>query len=153
MASSDTEEKAYMEGFRDGRRAMAASVARRLFGLKSEKEIAFITGLSLEDIANIRAEEEARRLQIEAELASDPMDGLTFLRDVALSGTALVEPTFVKTVRDKLGLTQAALAKKLGVHENTVGSWETSELPVRIRKTTYEHLLFLIGGEKQEQDS
>ena len=147
--AANFEEKAYMEGFRDGRKAMAASVARRLFGLKPEKEI----GLSLEELANIRAEEDARRIQTETELATDPMDGLTFLRDVALSGTALVEPSFVKTVRDTLGLTQAALAKKLGVHENTVGSWETSELPVRIRKATYEHLLFLLGGENQEQDS
>lgn len=151
MATSDTEEKAYMEGFRDGRRAMVASVARRLFGLKSEKEIAFITGLSPEELASIRAEEEERRIQTETELAAYPMEGLTFLRDVALSGTALVEPSFVKTVRVTLGLTQAALAKKLGVHENTVGSWETSELPVRIRKATYEQLLFLLG--KSEHSS
>lgn len=149
MATSDTEEKAYMEGFRDGRRAMAASVARRLFGLKSEKEIAFITGMSPEELDSIRAEEEERRIQ--TELAAYPMEGLTFLRDVALSGTALVEPSFVKTVRVTLGLTQVALAKKLGVHENTVGSWETSELPVRIRKATYEQLLFLLG--KSEHSS
>lgn len=145
--AANFEEKAYMEGFRDGRKAMAASVARRLFGLKSDKEIAFITGLSLDELANIRAEEDARRIQSEVE--QDSMDGLTFLRDVALSGTALVEPSFVKTVRDTLGITQAGLAKKLGVHENTVGSWETSELPVRIRKATYEHLLFLLGEQKK----
>lgn len=150
MLTSNTEEKAYMEGFRDGRKAMAASVARRLFGLKSEKEIAFITGLSHEELSNIRKEEEARHVLVDSELASDTIDGLTFLRDVALSGTALVEPSFVKTLRNTLGLTQAALAKKLGIHENTVGSWETSELPVRIRKSTYEHLLFLLGEEKQD---
>jgi ribosome-binding protein aMBF1 (putative translation factor) len=151
MATSNPEEKAYMEGFRDGRRAMAASVARRLFGMKSDKEISFITSLSVEELQSLRTEENARRAIFEAEQSELPMEGLTFLRDVAQSGTALVEPSFVRTVRNTLGLTQAALAKKLGVHENTVGSWETSELPVRIRKATYEQLLFLIGEQKKSE--
>lgn len=148
LANSD--EKAYMEGFRDGRTSMAASVARRLFGLKSDREIAFITGLNAEDLAKIREEEESRKNTVEEEQASYSLEGLKFLRDVALSGTALVEPTFVRMVRDTLKLTQASFARKLGVHENTVCSWETSDLPVRIRKATYEQLLYLLGTHNEE---
>lgn len=37
----------------------------------------------------------------------------------------------VRRIRRQLGLTQAALAERLGVAANTVARWERDELPVR----------------------
>ncbi len=37
----------------------------------------------------------------------------------------------LRRIRKRLGLTQAALAKRLGVRPNTVARWERNELPIR----------------------
>lgn len=37
----------------------------------------------------------------------------------------------IKTYRDKFGITQEALAKHLGVAENTVARWERGEMPIQ----------------------
>ena len=37
----------------------------------------------------------------------------------------------LRRIRKRLGLTQAALAKRLGVAPNTVARWERNELPIR----------------------
>ena len=37
----------------------------------------------------------------------------------------------LKGIRKRLGLTQVALAKRIGVTGNTVARWERDELPIR----------------------
>ncbi len=37
----------------------------------------------------------------------------------------------LRRIRKRLGLTQAALAERLGVRPNTVARWERNELPIR----------------------
>ena len=39
----------------------------------------------------------------------------------------------LKAIRESLGLSQAALAEKLGVNANTVARWERNEVPIRER--------------------
>ena len=37
----------------------------------------------------------------------------------------------LKRIRKRLGLTQSALAERLGVSPNTVARWERNEVPIR----------------------
>ena len=37
----------------------------------------------------------------------------------------------MRTIRKRLGLTQAELAKQIGVTGNTLARWERDELPIR----------------------
>ncbi len=37
----------------------------------------------------------------------------------------------LRRIRKRLGLTQAALAERLGVSPNTVARWERNEVPIR----------------------
>ena len=60
-----------------------------------------------------------------------------------IRGLALVEPNFVRVVRAASGLTQAQLARRLGVNERTVCEWETAPGPVRIKASSYERLAAL----------
>ena len=63
-----------------------------------------------------------------------------------LRGLALVEPNFVRIVRDARGLTQPALAKLLGVHPDTISDWESAPGPIRIKLASYRRLAQLGGG-------
>ena len=48
----------------------------------------------------------------------------------------------LKRLRKRLGLKQADLAEKVGVHANTLARWERDELPIR---PAMERLLKLVA--------
>jgi transcriptional regulator with XRE-family HTH domain len=50
----------------------------------------------------------------------------------------------VRRIRNQLGFTQEELAKKVGVHKNTVARWERNELS--IRESTARLLQFVASG-------
>ena len=120
----------YRQGFRDGRASMARSIAVKLTGSMPDEELASLLGLSPEELSEL--------LRAKAESPVAP---------VGASGIAahlrIVEPNFVRTLREARHMTQPAFAKLLGVHAHTICEWETSFVPVRIKAETYERLIRL----------
>ena len=51
----------------------------------------------------------------------------------------------LRAIRRRLGLSQAALAREVGVHSNTVARWEADEFPMRV---STERLIRRIAAEK-----
>lgn len=138
---------AYGEGFADGRKSMAASLVRKMAERLDDGQIAELTGLATSEVAALRnpaqedyAQDNAQELDAQTATADADAPQLTFLRESPLRGTALVEPRFVKIVRAVNGFTQARLAELLGVHPDTVSTWETAGAPVRMKTATYERL-------------
>ena len=153
LESSDTlsasrYDSAYGEGFLDGRKSMAESVSRKLLSLNtSSAEIAAITGLAISEVEALRfsdselppaASDSPENDSAEADADSD--GPFTILRENPAYGTTLVEPRFIRLLRDVNNMTQAKLAGILGVHERTVCAWETSTLPIRMKTATYLQL-------------
>jgi DNA-binding transcriptional regulator YiaG len=58
-------------------------------------------------------------------------------------------PQQVRTIRERLGLTQAQLAEALDVQPNTVARWERGELP--ISRVTEFALKYLQGTQKRRR--
>ena len=127
----------YLEGFAEGRRSMARSVALKLRGTMPDDEVASLVGLAPSELDALLAPPTPRP----EETAAAPRPAPAVLR-----GLALVEPNFVRIVRTARGLTQPALAKLLGVHPDTVSDWESSPGPVRIKLASYRRLAQLGGG-------
>lgn len=148
------DESIYMEGFKDGQRSMAIMVATRLLAIKDDDEISEITNLPKEDITSLRAsiDEGQNKEVVDAahEVREESESKLTYLRDTPSHGTALVEPSFVRIVRQKANLTQASLAKQIHVHENTVTNWETSSGPIRMKEENYRLLLSVLANTVEE---
>ena len=124
----------WMDGFAEGRRSMARSIALKLRGAMPDEELASLVGLDPAGLEALLAPPDPRP---EAPVASAP-SAPAFIR-----GLALVEPNFVRVVRTARGLTQEQLAKRLGVNERTVCEWETSPGPVRIKTSSYKRLAAL----------
>lgn len=124
----------WMEGFAEGRRSMARSIALKLRGSMPDEELASLVGLAPADLENLLAPPPDPHPEAPADAPAAP----AFIR-----GLALVEPNFVRVVRTARGLTQAELAKRLGVNERTVCEWETSDGPVRIKTSSYKRLAAL----------
>lgn len=120
----------YRQGFSDGRTSMARSIAVKLTGSMPDDELASLLGLSGEELVEL--------------LQNKPEEPLS---PVGASGIAahlrIVEPNFVRTLREARHLTQPAFAKLLGVHAHTICEWETSLVPVRIKAETYDRLIGL----------
>lgn len=53
----------------------------------------------------------------------------------------------MRTIRNKLGLTQKQLAEKLGTHWNTLARWERDEVPIR---EAVARLIRLTAAQQQE---
>lgn len=153
--SSTGYDDAYGEGFTDGRKSMAVSILKKLFPLYSDSELSDITGLSRAEIAGIRSPDEPKTSP-DSVTPSKPYDlspaPVSILRENPAYGTTLVEPSFVRLVRAVNGLTQARLAKKLGVHERTVCAWETADTPLRIKTATYELLLAISNPKNKDPE-
>ena len=130
---------AYGEGFADGRRSMALAVVRKLLPLHSDAALSDVTGLPAAEIAAIR-DPDAQTQAPAADAVRESDGPRLWSRDAPAHGTMLVEPGFVRLVRAAKGVTQAALAKRLGVHERTVCAWESADMPIRMRTATYEFL-------------
>ena len=124
----------WMEGFAEGRRSMARSIALKLRGSMPDEELASLVGLAPAGLESLLAPPPDPRPEAPADAPAAP----AFIR-----GLALVEPNFVRVVRTARGLTQAELAKRLGVNERTVCEWETSDGPVRIKTSSYKRLAAL----------
>ncbi len=126
----------YLQGFAEGRRSMARSIAVKLAGTMSDEEIASLVGLAPDELAALlepptpRPEEEAAEKSAPAPRA-------------VVRGLSLVEPVFVRTVRAARGFTQPELARILGVHPDTVSEWESAPGPVRIKEASYKKLAAL----------
>lgn len=137
---------AYGEGFADGRSSMATSVAKVLLDQMTDEAISEITGQTPATIAAMRSSTEANSTTADPsagspkEDASGATSSFSLVRENPISGTTLVEPSFVRLVRLVNNITQASLARELGVHERTVCLWETAEMPVRMKTTTYSKL-------------
>lgn len=127
----------YLEGFAEGRRSMARSVALKLRGSMPDDEVASLVGLAPAELDALLAPPTPRPEETAAAVRSAP---------APLRGLALVEPNFVRIVRTARGLTQPALAKLLGVHPDTVSLWESAPGPVRIKLSSYKRLAQLGGG-------
>lgn len=123
----------WMDGFAEGRRSMARSVALKLRGSMPDEELASLVGLDPSGLEALLAPPDPR-----PEAPADAPAAPAFIR-----GLALVEPNFVRVVRAARGLTQAQLAQRLGVNERTVCEWETSAGPVRIKTSSYKRLAAL----------
>ena len=137
-AASRGFDDAYGEGFADGRRSLALAVVRKLLPLHSDAEISDISGLPVAEIAAIRDPEANTQPPASTGDAVRESDGRhPWSRDTPAYGTMLVEPGFVRLVRAAKGFTQAALARRLGVHERTVCAWESAAMPIRMRTATY----------------
>ena len=150
---------AYGEGFADGRRSMALAVVRKFLPLHSDSALSDVTGLPEAEIAALRDPDAHARTAASAADAVREADGpRLWSRDAPAHGTMLVEPGFVRLVRAARSFTQAALAKRLGVHERTVCAWETADQPIRMRTATYAQLKRLSlnepepGGEAPEPE-
>ena len=124
----------WMEGFAEGRRSMARSIALKLRGTMPDEELASLVGLSPADLETLLAPPDP---------APDAPPAAAPAAPAFIRGLALVEPNFVRVVRDTRGLTQAQLAKRIGVNERTVCEWETSPGPVRIKMSSYRRLAAL----------
>lgn len=136
---------AYGEGFADGRASMAESVAEQLLDQMNDEEISRLTGLTTDTIQTLRqpTESTASAPVTSAETTSNDHSRFRLIRETPTPDTAFVEPNFVRLIREVKKLTQAELAQKLGVHERTVGVWETAAKPVRVRTATYNKLITL----------
>ena len=146
---------AYGEGFTDGRKSMAVSILKKLIPLYSDSELSDITGLSTTDIAEIRSpepQEDPSGSDAQPASQETPSAPFSILRENPAYGTTFVEPSFVRLVRAVHGLTQARLAKKLGVHERTVCAWETTDTPIRIKTATYELLLAISNPKNKDPE-
>ncbi|MBQ9727907.1 MAG: helix-turn-helix domain-containing protein [Kiritimatiellae bacterium] len=124
----------WMEGFAEGRRSMARSIALKLRGTMPDEDLASLVGLDAAALEALLAPPEPRP---EAPAGAAPA-APAFIR-----GLALVEPNFVRVVRVSRGLTQAQLARRLGVNERTVCEWETASGPVRVKTSSYKRLASL----------
>jgi len=122
----------WMEGFAEGRRSMARSIALKLRGTMPDEDLASLVGLAPADLESLLAPPDPAPEAPEAGAAP-----------VFIRGLALVEPNYVRVVRVARGLTQAQLARRLGVNERTVCEWETSPGPVRIKTASYKRLAAL----------
>ena len=143
---------AYGEGFADGRRSMALAVVRKFLPLHSDSALSDVTGLPEAEIAALRDPDAHARTAASAADAVRESDGpRLWSRDAPAHGTMLVEPGFVRLVRAARSFTQAALAKRLGVHERTVCAWESADMPIRMRSATYELLKKLSPSETQSR--
>ncbi|NLB69081.1 MAG: helix-turn-helix transcriptional regulator [Lentisphaerae bacterium] len=142
----DRYDDAYGEGFADGRKSMAKSVVLRLLETHEDEAIAEITGLNKDEIANIRNPNADRQNPDSGN--STEKDEFTLLRENPVLGTMYVEPTFVKLVRTLHEKTQAAFAKKLDVHPDTVSTWETADIPIRMKTLTYEKILAMYESKR-----
>lgn len=120
-------------GFAEGRRSMARSIAHKLRGTMPDEDLASLVGLAPGDLEALLAPPAPR-----PDESAAPAAAPAFIR-----GLALVEPNFVRVVRSARGLTQAQLARRLGVNERTVCEWETAPGPVRIKTSSYERLAAL----------
>lgn len=123
------ERDVWLEGFEEGRRATARSVAARLRGTMSDEDLAALVGFDLDSLGE----------------GADSGDGPRAGR-AAVRGLRLVEPSFVRAVRAARRLTQPQLARILGVNVRTVCEWETSELPVRMKSASYDRLAQIAAG-------
>ena len=124
----------WMDGFAEGRRSMARSIALKLRGTMPDEDLASLVGLDAAGLEALLAPPEPRPEAPETPAPAAP----AFIR-----GLALVEPNFVRVVRTARGLTQEQLARRLGVNERTVCEWETSPGPVRIKTSSYKRLAAL----------
>ena len=124
----------WMDGFAEGRRSMARSIALKLRGSMPDEDLASLVGLAPADLESLLAPPDPRPEEPPPAAPAAP----AFIR-----GLALVEPNFVRVVRVARGLTQAQLARRLGVNERTVCEWETSPGPVRIKTASYKRLAAL----------
>ena len=146
--SASRYDSAYGEGFSDGRKSMAVSVSRILLSKNaSPEEIADITGLAISEVEALRFSESEPQptppdsLKKNSDGAATDSDGsYTILHENPAYGTTLVEPRFIRLLREVNNMTQARLAEILGVHERTVCAWETSTVPIRMRTATYLQL-------------
>lgn len=114
----------YQEGFADGRRSMARSVALKLRGQMPDGELASLLGMDAGEIPALLSPPAPR---------PEP-------RAAQQRGLSLVEPNFVRLVRSARNLTQPQLAGMLGVNTRTVCEWETADGPVRIKDKSYRRL-------------
>ena len=131
----------YLEGFAEGRRSMARSIALKLSGAMPDEEIASLVGLAPDELAALVAPPTPHPEETAA--AERPAVAPT-----ALPGLSLVEPAFVRTVRAARNLTQPELARIVGVHPDTVSEWETAPGPVRIKEASYRRLAQLAASAK-----
>ena len=131
----------YLEGFAEGRRSMARSIALKLSGAMPDEEIASLVGLAPDELAALLAPPTPR--PEEAAAAARPAAA-----PAALPGLSIVEPAFVRTVRAARNLTQPELARIVGVHPDTVSEWETAPGPVRIKEASYRRLAQLAASAK-----
>lgn len=131
-------EDLYLEGFAEGRRSMARSIALKLQGSLPDEELASLLGLDLEGLSALLAP--AVAIPEEKPGGDDKTDFASFSATRPLPGHRLVEPAFVRIVRVARNLTQSELARILGVHPRTVCEWENAVHPCRIRTETYGRL-------------
>lgn len=131
-------EDLYLEGFAEGRRSMARSIALKLQGSLPDEELASLLGLDLEGLSALLAP--AVAIPEEKPGGDDKTDFAPFSATRPLPGHRLVEPAFVRIVRVARNLTQSELARILGVHPRTVCEWENAVHPCRIRTETYGRL-------------
>lgn len=124
----------WMEGFSEGRRSMARLIALKLRGTMPDEDLASLVGLDAAGLEALLAPPDPRPEAAPPGAPAAP----AFIR-----GLALVEPNFVRVVRSARGLTQAQLARRLGVNERTVCEWETATGPVRIKSSSYKRLAAL----------
>lgn len=66
------------------------------------------------------------------------------------SGKVLFTPKSIRSLRSKLGLSQAAFAKLVGVTPYSVRLWETKQGALNLRDKTREALLSVIGPGPEE---
>ena len=124
----------WKEGFEEGRRAMAKTVASRLAASMQEDEISAIVGFDVRQLfgeSSAAEDEGAAEGRVQARSRYDRP---------AVPGLKLVEPAFVRTVRAARRLTQPQLASILGVNARTVSEWETSPVPLRMKSSSYARL-------------
>ena len=130
----------YLEGFAEGRRSMARSIALKLSGAMPDEEIASLVGLAPDELAALVAPPTPHPEETAAERPA--------IAPAAVPGLSIVEPAFVRTVRAARNLTQPELARIVGVHPDTVSEWETAPGPVRIKDASYRKLAQLAAAAK-----
>ena len=114
---------------------MANSIAVRMLEGYDDLTISDVTGLHPSEVAALRNPDGATA---EQEKGGSPF---MLLRENPISGTMYVEPRFVKLVRTLKDMTQAGFARELGVHADTVSTWETADVPIRMKTATYEKII------------
>ncbi len=134
--SSLLEERIYLDGYRDGSRDRAISAAQKLLPRDTDDEIAFVTGLSAEDVAGLRQ----GRLPADKRIhrRREP-----YAREAEPPAMMSAEPDFVRLVRERCGMTQKEFADAVGVNERTVRAWEGGNRPVRMKSTAYARIMEL----------